>query len=872
MFQVLLVAASCCGVTLAAVCDCKPTWQCPWAYSGPPTFIKQCVVRGITLGICCPRSGPATTTPRPRHCRPLVLCPAAVENPGAFAGMTCRLRDGSDGVMCSDAGGSGGGGITFSGSSIGNRDGIGGGPRRTMQPLGAARMISESFMTLAGGDQGAAMRSAARAIQEQNQLGTRLSAPSAGSTVGIFNLNFRSNSAEQLLGMTGLQNLLTLRSFNTQGGGDMVQLVNRFGSPSPGDTTSPSQPARIPGCENEAPISCTQSRFRTANGECNNLQRPRQGRALTGFKRLLENTFEDNIFEPRGRSVTGQPLPSPRLISERVVDSISRELSGFTLSVMQWGQFIDHDFNHALIFQLPDGGAIQCCQNDGQTLPTTPLHPQCIPIEIPANDPFYSQFGQRCMSLVRSLPAPEPDCIARPATPINELTAFLDASMLYGSQEEETNRLRTFQNGLLIVSSGNLLPLASTPAATRPQTLSTRYSFFGRGRGRGGSGRRGSQRQSRPTPPPEEDEEGDSCVDRARVCFRGGESRVNEQSALTVMHTIFTREHNRLATALKRRHPGWDDERLFQEARRILIAEWQHIIYNEWLPIVVGFDYARQYRLLPLRKGFSNNTYDSTIDPSASNEFATAAFRFGHSLLRDMYHLINAQGRVTRSVNITRTFFDPTVVAEGFVDHARTLVSRRPETFDTNVISSVHEQLFTSNFRFGLDLISLNIQRGRDHGIPTYVNMLRSCTDIRVTRWSDLNQLMEPSAVNQLRSVYANVRDIDLFVGGLSERRARGAQVGPTFQCLIGQQFVEVRYGDRFFYDVGNMEHSFTEPQLDEIRKTSWARMMCDTLGPEFGDDFSRVQPLGFVESSVRPNGVASCNTEAIPRMNMDVF
>ena len=857
------MASLCCGAALAAGCDCKPTWQCPWAVTGRRLAVP-CFVRGSFLtGVCCPREGPVTTS-RPRDCQPLVLCPAAIAKPSAFSGMTCSLKDSSLGVSCRGSGSGGGSSFPAAQSpAVGNRDGISG-RRRTMQPLGDARIVSETFMTLAG-DQQAAMTSAARAIQEQTQLGTRLGASDRGSTVGIFNLNFRSNSAEQSLGMTGLQQLLTLTSFNDQGGGD-VQLVNRFGSSAPGDAISPSQPARIPGCENEEPIFCTASKFRTANGECNNLQRPRQGRALTGFKRLLRNTYEDGIFAPRSSSVTGRPLPSPRLISERIVDTISNELEDFTLSVMQWGQFIDHDFNHALIFQLPDGGAIECCQNDGQTLPTTPLHPQCIPIEIPANDPFYSRFNQRCMTLVRSLPAPDPDCIARPATPINELTAYLDASMLYGSQEEETNRLRTFQNGLLIVSRDNLLPLSSTPAVSRPQTLSTRYGFGGgRGRGRGGSQRR------RPTPPPPEEEEENSCVDRARVCFRGGESRVNEQSALTVMHTVFTREHNRLAKALKRRHTSWDDERLFQEARRIVIAEWQHIVYNEWLPIIVGFDYARDHDLLPLRSGFSN-LYDSTVDASASNEFATAAFRFGHSLLRDMYHLINARGAVTRSVNLTRTFFDPTVVAEGFVEHARTLVARRPETFDNNVISSVHEQLFTSNFRFGLDLIALNIQRGRDHGIPTYTTVLRACNDINIRRWDDLRALMEPGAITQLRSVYENPNDVDLFAGGLSERRARGAQVGPTFQCLIGQQFFDVRYGDRFFYDIGGMEHSFTAAQLAEIRKTSWARMMCDTLGTEFGGDFNKVQPLAFVESTVGPNGEARCNTEAIPKMNLDVF
>ena len=72
-----------------------------------------------------------------------------------------------------------------------------------------------------------------------------------------------------------------------------------------------------------------------------------------------------------------------------------------------------------------------------------------------------------------------------------------------------------------------------------------------------------------------------------KVSYKG-DVRANEQHLLIALHTVFLREHNRIATELHRLNPSWDDERLFQEAKRILNAQYQHITYKEWLPIIVG--------------------------------------------------------------------------------------------------------------------------------------------------------------------------------------------------------------------------------------------------------------------------------------------
>lgn len=101
---------------------------------------------------------------------------------------------------------------------------------------------------------------------------------------------------------------------------------------------------------------------------------------------------------------------------------------------------------------------------------------------------------------------------------------------------------------------------------------------------------------------------------------------------MVITQTVILREHNRVAEGLAELNPHWDDERLYQETRRILIGQWHHVIYNEFLPALIGRSKMQELGLLPLQKGFSRD-YDDKVNPSILNEFAGAAFRFGHSLV-----------------------------------------------------------------------------------------------------------------------------------------------------------------------------------------------------------------------------------------------
>jgi len=97
-----------------------------------------------------------------------------------------------------------------------------------------------------------------------------------------------------------------------------------------------------------------------------------------------------------------------------------------------------------------------------------------------------------------------------------------------------------------------------------------------------------------------------------RYCFSAGDLRCNEQLELTVLHTVWMREHNRVARQLEQQRPDWSDETLYQEARRVVVAEMQHITYNEWLPIVLGMKYMMKHSMEPTEQGFID-TYNPQV-------------------------------------------------------------------------------------------------------------------------------------------------------------------------------------------------------------------------------------------------------------------
>ena len=289
--------------------------------------------------------------------------------------------------------------------------------------------------------------------------------------------------------------------------------------------------------------------------------------------------------------------------------------------------------------------------------------------------------------------------------------------------------------------------------------------------------------------------------------FVTGDSRGNENIELTVLQTLFLDNHNRIASELQKENPTWTDEQLFQEARKLNIAEYQSIIYNEWIPDVLGTN------ALPAYKGYNPN-----VNAAIANEFSTVAFRFGHSLLSgDVERQGNNGQAVAADVPLAEDFFDPTILngqgqptttdpVTGLTTTSIGAVLKGDADGDAQAedmlaINEVRNLLFNEvvpGVGDGQDLIALDIERGRDNGIGSY-NQVRVALGLpAVTSFAQITSNVQVQ--QELQAAYGNVNNIDAFEGGLAEDHVAGSDVGRLFQTIMVDQFTRLRDGDRFFY------------------------------------------------------------------------
>uniref|UniRef100_A0A8C5R0H6 Myeloperoxidase n=1 Tax=Leptobrachium leishanense TaxID=445787 RepID=A0A8C5R0H6_9ANUR len=564
------------------------------------------------------------------------------------------------------------------------------------------------------------------------------------------------------------------------------------------------------------PKTCSNSRYRTFTGECNNRRFPNFGVSNRPYLRLLRSQYEDGISVPRGwtenKRINGFILPLARAVSNEIIrfpesqQTLDKQRS---LMFMQWGQWIDHDFD--LAPETPARSTflkgIDCDVSCAKEEP-------CFPLRIPPNDPRIRNRSD-CIPLFRSSPA----CVKN--SPIREqmnvLTSYVDASQVYGSTDKIASDLRNNGNQLGLMAVNNRFTdngLAYLPFASSKEDfceLTNKTSGL--------------------------------------PCFFAGDSRVSEQPGLTAFHTIFVREHNRIVTVLRRLNPSWSGEILFQEARKIIGAITQKINYKDWAPLLLG---STTSRVLPRYRA-----YNDSVNPGASNVFSLV-FRMGHTMIQPfIYRLVEGYktSRQLPPVPLHLTFFNTwRVVREGGVDPIlRGLMANQAKLNRQNqiLVDELREHLFELFKRLGLDLGALNMQRGREHGLPGYNDWRGFCGLSRPTNVKELALVLSNKELAQkLIAQYGTPANIDIWTGAVAEPLVSNGRVGQLLACLIGDQFRRSRDGDRFYYE---RPTEFTAAQRNAIEQVTMSRIICDN---------SRITevPRNVFFANSFPRDFVSCN------------
>jgi peroxidase len=362
------------------------------------------------------------------------------------------------------------------------------------------------------------------------------------------------------------------------------------------------------------------------------------------------------------------------------------------------------------------------------SLESTPTTTAAIDIAVPDDDPVFAPGTT--IAMTRDQRDPNTNTI------VNTVAGYLDLSQLYGCTAQIAAGLRNADGTLQSSDNGQALPV--------------------------------------------EDDQ-----------FITGDPRVMENPELTALTILFMREHNHWVGVLRTVHPGWNADQLYGMAKAITTAEYQNIVYQEYLPVLIG------PALGPYRG------YNPNVNPQVTQEFSTAAFRMGHSEVSDTQEGLDNHGNVVFSQSLAQAFFNTPEIdeANGINPLLRGVSADSSQATDVYSVAALRNLLFAGLVGGDIDemdLIAIDIQRERDVGLGS-LNQTRRA--LGLTPYRSFAELTpDPILAASLKAVYGSIGNVDLFMGGLAESHVAGAVVGPTFQKIIANQFAALRAGDRFFW------------------------------------------------------------------------
>lgn len=469
----------------------------------------------------------------------------------------------------------------------------------------------------------------------------------------------------------------------------------------------------------------------TVSGLCNNRESPHSGSTLYELMSPIK------LKRPSTKQLI-EAQPSTRYVSNRIFAYNEHKNAPDNVNVLMvfFGQFIDHE-----ITQTPaeghDENAKAPVQNEAGLANMSFTRSAVLRYD-------YSQSSNSGYSNKN----------IQDGSPFNSITSFIDGGAIYGSNNLRANTLRLFKKGKMIMKG----PKKSLLPMNRKAHLHFKL-------------------------------DNEPGTDNPSL-FVAGDHRANENVVLLAIHTIFIREHNRVAKLLRkwvRRKGSYrlleNDEWLFRTAKKIVIAQMQIITFEEFVPAMMGENSLKPY-----------THYQPNVDARISIFHSSFAYRWGHSSVPESMEVSDVKGK-SSTISLRDMFFNTKMFLGHGVDNLLISAMNTPaEDVDEQLVDSIRDFLFNPRRKGVLDLGALNIQRTRDLGIPPYLELQKI-----YKTGSGLNNI-KPELRDRLLKVYGKADKIDSFVGGLCEDKVPGSLLGPLFHAINVDQFARLRDGDRFYY------------------------------------------------------------------------
>ncbi|MFI6642468.1 peroxidase family protein [Streptomyces sp. NPDC050504] len=485
--------------------------------------------------------------------------------------------------------------------------------------------------------------------------------------------------------------------------------------------------------------------YRSVTGYGNNLKHPERGAAGSVFLRRARVGYADGVSAPAGAD-----RPSARVVSNIVCRQETDTLNAQRLTDLtwMWGQFLNHDFN-----LIPAADPLET-----------------IGIPVPADDTAFPPGSQ--IPLTRSAYDPSTGTGRRnPRQQINNFTTYIDGNSVYGPDEGRAAALRAIRNLGPVAAYGSALKTgAGVDGPVLP--LNTAGLF-------------------------------NQTVGPAAGYFLAGDERANTGYGLMSIHSLFVREHNRLAALIAAERPTASAEQVFQHARKWVGALIGTITFQEFIPAILGPNAIGPY-----------TGYDPHVDPTMSAEFATFGFRFGHSMLSPDLLIVDNDGQLLQAVPHGQALLNIGIVNRyGIGPVFKGFASQIMQEVDVSVIEAMRSIRLPG--APPLDLVAVDIQRARDHGVPDY-NQCRRAYGLPPRRtFAELTP--NPAVQAKLSAAYGDIRLLDPLIGGLAEPHIPGTAFGPLFTAVITEQLTRTRAGDRLWFE---NDPALTPAEVAAIKST----------------------------------------------------